>query len=53
MDVGRVYRGLFAGSGIESENAFALTTEVTGIELEVDVLVVDPYAATMGITKFA
>jgi hypothetical protein len=53
LDVGCVYGALFAGSGIEYEKAVALATKVTGIELKVDILVVDPHAATMGITKFA
>ena len=53
LDIGCVYGALFAGSGIEYEKAVALSTEVTGIELKVDVLVVDPYATTVSITKFA
>jgi hypothetical protein len=53
LDVGCVYGALFAGSGIEYEKAVALSTEVTGIELKVYVLVVDPYAATVSIAKLA
>jgi len=53
LDVGCVHGALFAGSGIEYEKAVALSTEVTGIELKVYLLVVDPYTATVSIAKFA